>query len=180
MYMSDHAIKIDFVFGRQLSEFIVRTMLPTMVANAIGYLTIFFEEDAFEAALGVNLTIVLVIVTMLVEIGKEYSNTTSYIMIQLWMIVSVMMPFLEVLLQTYAFCLRKAIRQKLKTNEIRVKPCVNDENAGQAGELSESISGEEVLNRRKIGIISWILKKGILLGYLSFITAYFSIGIFRH
>lgn len=64
MYMSDHALRIDFVFGRQLSEFIVRTMLPTMVANAIGYLTIFFEEDAFEAALGVNLTIVLVIVTM--------------------------------------------------------------------------------------------------------------------
>ena len=62
----DDSISIQIVFGRKLSGFVVRTMLPTMVANTLGYLTIYFEEDAFEAALGVNLTIVLVIVTMYV------------------------------------------------------------------------------------------------------------------
>ena len=64
MYVSDDMLCIDFVFGRQLSGFIVTTVLPTVVANTLGYLTVFFEEEAFEAALGVNLTIVLVIVTM--------------------------------------------------------------------------------------------------------------------
>ena len=64
MHTSDDGLSIQIVFGRQLSGFVVRTMLPTMVANTLGYLTIFFEEEAFEAALGVNLTIVLVIVTM--------------------------------------------------------------------------------------------------------------------
>lgn len=47
-----------------LSGFFVTTMLPTVAANLIGYTTNFFVEVAFEAALGVNLTIMLVITTM--------------------------------------------------------------------------------------------------------------------
>ena len=39
-------------------------MLPTVAANLIGYATNFFVDYAFEAALGVNLTIMLVITTM--------------------------------------------------------------------------------------------------------------------
>ncbi len=64
MYVLEDNLIIDFVMGRQLSGFLVTTMLPTVVANTLGYLTVFFEEEAFEAALGVNLTIVLVITTM--------------------------------------------------------------------------------------------------------------------
>ena len=38
---------------------------------------------------------------------------------------------------------------------------------------------EEVRNR-KLRIITWILKKGILVGYLSFIAIFFITGIFKH
>ncbi|XP_023347198.1 uncharacterized protein LOC111716018 [Eurytemora carolleeae] len=151
-------------------------MLPTMVANTLGYLTIFFEEEAFEAALGVNLTIVLVIVTMLVEIGKEYAKTTSYIMVQLWMIVSVMMPFLEVVLQTYAFHLRKS--SKKVNDEIPkktgMKHWISDE--GLAKQKDSVLNIEEVRNR-KLRVITWILKKGILVGYLSFVAIFFITGM---
>ena len=46
------------------SGFIVTTMSPTVAANLIGYTTNFIMEDVYEAALGVNLTIMLVITTM--------------------------------------------------------------------------------------------------------------------
>ena len=46
------------------SDFVVTTMLPTVAANLIGYTTNFFVDFVFEAALGVNLTIMLVITTM--------------------------------------------------------------------------------------------------------------------
>lgn len=60
----DGDIVVEYVFGRRLTGFIVTTMLPTVSANIIGYVTVFFVDEAFEAAIGVNLTIMLVIITM--------------------------------------------------------------------------------------------------------------------
>ena len=44
--------------------FVITTMLPTIAGNILGYSTIFFGDKSFEAAIGVNLTIMLVITTM--------------------------------------------------------------------------------------------------------------------
>jgi len=41
------------------------------------------------------------------------------------------------------------------------------------------LSIEEVRNR-KLRVITWILKKGILVGYLSFVAIFFITGIFKH
>ena len=46
----DGDIVVEYVFGRRLTGFIVTTMLPTVSANIIGYVTVFFVDEAFEAA----------------------------------------------------------------------------------------------------------------------------------
>ena len=61
-------MKVSILCVSSPSGFIVTTMLPTVAANVIGYVTNFFMEEVFEAALGVNLTIMLVITTMYVFI----------------------------------------------------------------------------------------------------------------
>ena len=61
-------MKVSILCVSSPSGFIVTTMLPTVAANVIGYVTNFFMEEVFEAALGVNLTIMLVITTMYVYI----------------------------------------------------------------------------------------------------------------
>jgi hypothetical protein len=44
--------------------FILTVCLPTLIANIIGYMTNIFSDASFEAAIGVNLTLLLVITTM--------------------------------------------------------------------------------------------------------------------
>ena len=55
----------NVVLDRDISGFIITTAVPTVIANMIGHATNFFAEDLFDAAIGVNLTILLVLTTML-------------------------------------------------------------------------------------------------------------------
>ena len=57
-------IVVEFVFGRELEGFIISTCVPAILANLIGHMTNYFEDDLFDLAISVNLTIMLVITTM--------------------------------------------------------------------------------------------------------------------
>ena len=52
------------VLDRAIEGFLITTAIPTIFANAIGHATNFFREELFDAAIGVNLTILLVLTTM--------------------------------------------------------------------------------------------------------------------
>ena len=52
------------VFVRNISGFIFTTAVPTFIANVIGFATSYFKDEYFDAAIGVNLTILLVLTTM--------------------------------------------------------------------------------------------------------------------
>ena len=55
-------VRIIFVFGRNQFNFFLTVCLPTVLANVMGHLTNYFYN--FEIAVGVNLTLMLVISTM--------------------------------------------------------------------------------------------------------------------
>ena len=46
----------------------ITTALPSVLANTVGHFTNYFGDDNFDAAVGVNLTILLVLTTMYVNI----------------------------------------------------------------------------------------------------------------
>ena len=52
------------VLVRTLDGFIITTALPSIIANVIGHTTNYFRQDHFDVAIGVNLTILLVLTTM--------------------------------------------------------------------------------------------------------------------
>ena len=52
------------VLDRAVSGFLITTAIPTIIANMIGHATNYFGEGQFDAAIGVNLTILLVLTTM--------------------------------------------------------------------------------------------------------------------
>ena len=54
----------NVVLERDISGFIITTAIPTIIANMIGHATNFFGTGLFDAAIGVNLTILLVLTTM--------------------------------------------------------------------------------------------------------------------
>ena len=57
-------IVAELRFSRSLLGFFLTVCLPTIVANLIGHLTNYFGDAKFDAAIGVNLTLLLVITTM--------------------------------------------------------------------------------------------------------------------
>ena len=64
------------MFSRTLYGFIFTTLLPTVLANVVGHVTNYFG-DHFDAAVGVNLTIMLVITTMQVAKNNLLTLTTK-------------------------------------------------------------------------------------------------------
>jgi hypothetical protein len=51
-------------FGRSLLGFFLTVCLPSILAILIGHMTNFFGDQKFDVAIGVNLTLMLVITTM--------------------------------------------------------------------------------------------------------------------
>ena len=57
-------VVVEYVFGRVFTNFVTTVVLPTTTANILGYFSNFFGKEHFDVAIGVNLTIMLVIITM--------------------------------------------------------------------------------------------------------------------
>jgi hypothetical protein len=51
-------------FKRSLLSFFLSVCLPTIIANLIGHMTNYFGSHKFDVAVGVNLTLLLVLTTM--------------------------------------------------------------------------------------------------------------------
>ena len=60
----DGLILGEMVFVRSLNSFIFTIGLPSVIAIIVSHASNYFEKEHFEAAIGVNLTILLVLTTM--------------------------------------------------------------------------------------------------------------------
>ena len=59
----------------------------------------FFKPAFFEAALGVNLTTMLVLTTIIINV-RQILPTTSYLkMFDIWLIICQLIPFIEVCIE---------------------------------------------------------------------------------
>ena len=99
----DIGIKMVIVLQRKVMSELITTFLPTIMLICISFATIFFKEEYFEAAVGTNLTIMLVMTTIFT--GKADSlPPTAYIKhIDLWLIMGQLIPFLEVIIITLRY-----------------------------------------------------------------------------
>ena len=50
--------------GRSLLGFSLTVCLPTLMANTLGHITNYFSLENFDVAVGLNVTLLLVITTM--------------------------------------------------------------------------------------------------------------------
>ena len=85
---------------RKVTNELLTTFLPSFLLMIITFATTFFKPFFFEAALGVNLTTMLMMTT--ISIGKMQTlPTTAYIrMIDVWLVFCQLVPFTEVILLT--------------------------------------------------------------------------------
>ena len=96
------------VLKRKIQTEMLTTYLPTILLLGITYATTFFKAEYFEADVGLNLTIMLVMTTIFTSKIDALPPTSDTKMIDLWLIFSLLIPFAAVVIQTAIECYRHA------------------------------------------------------------------------
>ena len=63
----NRGLKMEIVFKRRLTNELLTTYLPSLLLLFITYATTYFKSFYFEAALTVNLTVMLVLTTLFIR-----------------------------------------------------------------------------------------------------------------
>ena len=77
---------------------ILTTYIPTILLIIISYFSNFFKPFFFEAIVVVNLTVMLVLVTMFISVSESLPKTSYIKMIDVWLVFVLLIPFFEVFL----------------------------------------------------------------------------------
>ena len=94
-------IQMKIIFKRRLTNELLTTYLPTIFLSIIVFCTTKFKPFFFEAALTVNLTVMLVITTLLISVMDKLPSTSYIRMIDVWLIFGQLLPFAEVVILTF-------------------------------------------------------------------------------
>ena len=97
----ENAIVMEVVLGRRLLGNFLTIFFPTILLNVIGHSTNFFKSFFFEPVVTVNLTVLLVLVTMFISVSNSLPKTSYVKMVDIWLIFNLVLPFVEVLIHTY-------------------------------------------------------------------------------
>ena len=92
---------MQIIFKRRLTNEVLTTYLPTVLLILISYCTTFFKEFFFEAALTVNVTVMLVLTTLFISVMEKLPPTSYVRMVDIWLIFGILIPFLEVSILTF-------------------------------------------------------------------------------
>ena len=132
-------IKMQIVFKRRLTNELLTSYLPTLLFILIEYGTTFFKSFFFEAALTVNLTTMLVMTTIFISVMEKLPPTSYVRMVDVWLIFSILIPFIEVCILT----LKEYYRDELQmiNHHGRPRKVSNNLLAKEAGEINEKLTG---------------------------------------
>ena len=96
----EQGVTLEVVFKRRLMNEILTTYLPSTLLILITYSTTFFREFYFEAAVTVNLTTMLVMTTIFISVMEKLPPTSYVKLVDVWLIMGQLIPFVEVVLLT--------------------------------------------------------------------------------
>ena len=125
--MGKKGVLISLSLGRRLLGVFLTIYFPTVLLNLIGHCTNYFKAFFFEAVVTVNLTCMLVLTTMFINVSNNLPKTSYIKMMDIWLIFNLLLPFMEVLLHTYIDYLRNDEEREINHHGTTVKP--NQDNA---------------------------------------------------
>ena len=109
----EDGIMMTVTLKRKISKEILTTYVPTCPLMMITLSTIFIKPFYFEAALGTNLTTMLMMTTIFMTVMAELPSTAYVKHVDLWLIGCQLVPFLEVLL----LITKEALREQKDDDE---------------------------------------------------------------
>ena len=133
---NNQAVVIEVTLGRRLLGTLLTVFLPTILLNIIGHNANYFHHIFFESIISVNLTVMLVLTTMFINVSNQLPKTSYIKMMDVWLIFNLVVPFIEVMLHTY-----KENQRNDKEEEIEMR---NKSTATNAPIESVSVGDEKV------------------------------------
>jgi hypothetical protein len=91
------AINLKRIFSYHLTN----TYMPTSTLLIIAEITLYFDEEKTELAIGLSLTIMLVMYTMYQSISDNLLRTAYLKMIDYWLLFCLLMPFVIFMIEIY-------------------------------------------------------------------------------
>ena len=143
-------LKIEVILGRRLFNILLTVFLPTILLNVISHGTNFFKNFFFEAAVTVNLTVMLVLATLFISVSNSLPQTSYIKMVDVWLIFNLFLPFLVVLLHTYMDTLRDEEDREINHHGQAVEVAPTKEN--------QQKDGKEESERKSI---NWVKETGL-------------------
>ena len=107
-------VQVSLTLGRRLLGTVLTVYVPTVLLNIIGHSTNYFKDFFFEAVVTINLTCMLVLVTLFISVSDSLPKTSYIKMVDFWLIFNLTLPFAEVLLHTYMESLNEDDITKVK------------------------------------------------------------------
>ena len=104
---SQNGIRMKITMKRKIMSEMMTTYFPSFLLMMITYATTFFKPFFFEAALSVNLTTMLVMTTIFISKMEGLPPTSIIKMIDYWLILCQLVPFVQVVLLTTMEYLRE-------------------------------------------------------------------------
>ena len=92
----DDGLEVTLVMQRRIMNELLTSYLPSILVLVIVYATNFFKPFFFEAIVATNLTSQLVLTTLFISVSKSLPPTAYVKMIDIWLIFSQLIPFIEV------------------------------------------------------------------------------------
>ena len=99
-------LHVDIYLGRRLLSIILTVFAPTIILNIVGHSSNYFKEFFFEAVISLNVTAMLVLTTMFINVSNNLPKTAYIKMIDIWLLFNLIKPFNDILVTTYMDSLR--------------------------------------------------------------------------
>ena len=141
----------------------------------ISYSTNFYKDDFFETVVTINLTTMLVIVTLFVSVNENLPATSYMKMMDIWLLFNLFIPFLLILIHTYM----ENLKEQKEEEEKEEIPTVSKNESPAVGWKEVQINlKQEKGSEKKYRKAKHFAVVGIPIFSLAFIGVFFAVGYF--
>ena len=157
-----NGLQVSIMMRRKVTSELMTTFFPTILLTTITFATTFFKPFFFEAALSVNLTTMLVMTTIFMSKMESLPPTSDIKMIDIWLILCQIYPFVEVVLLTAMEYQREeesGKRKKKRKNSVQLVDSIsrvdkNENPKTRWDELADFVSGWKAPGLKTLGRLS--------------------------
>ena len=135
------------------------------------------QPSDFEANVTVNVTTLLVLTTLFISISDSLPRTSYVKAVDIWLITNLMIPFLEIILQSLSNIWYKD-NEDTNTRIFRVSPKIpgiEDKNSSSMNRIHR----EERENEKILGILRLLTRTALPGFYILFCISFFLYGVIK-